>query len=126
MNKVMLIGNLTRNPELNETASGISVCKFGLAVNRRFAKEGEQDTDFFNCVAWRGLAETIARYCQKGNKVGITGHIEIRQYEGNDGVKKTAVDIVVEEVEFLTQKANDESKKKAELETFDDDMDCPF
>lgn len=94
MNKVFLIGNLTKDPELKETQSGISVCNFSIAVKRRYAKEGEQETDFFNCKAWRGIADNIAQYCSKGKKVAISGHIEMRQYEGNDGAKKTATELV--------------------------------
>ena len=126
MNKVFLIGNLTKDPELKETQSGISVCNFCIAVKRRYAKDGEQETDFFNCKAWRGLADIIAQYCSKGKKVAVSGRIEMRQYEGNDGAKKTATEVVVEEVEFLSQKANDEPKKKAAMEEFDDDEDIPF
>lgn len=126
MNKVFLIGNLTKDPELKETQSGISVCNFSIAVKRRYAKDGEQETDFFNCKAWRGLADIIAQYCSKGKKVAVSGRIEMRQYEGNDGAKKTATEVVVEEVEFLSQKANDEPKKKAAMEEFDDDEDIPF
>ena len=102
------------------------MCNFCIAVKRRYAKDGEQETDFFNCKAWRGLADTIAQYCTKGKKVAVSGHIEMRQYEGNDGAKKTATEVVVEEVEFLSQKANDEPKKKAAMEEFDDDEGIPF
>ena len=80
MNKVFLIGNLTRDPELSETNSGIAVCRFSVAVNRRRASGEEPQTDFFNVTAWRGLAETVARYCKKGNKVAVSGTIQIRQY----------------------------------------------
>lgn len=107
MNKVFLIGNVTRDPELSETPSGVSVCKFGLAVGRNYEQDGERQTDFFNCTAWRGLAETIARYVEKGNKLCVTGKIQLRNYEDNQGVKRTAVDIVAEEVEFLTPKRED-------------------
>ena len=72
MNKIFLIGNLTRDPELSETNSGIAVCRFNVAVNRRWAGDGEQQTDFFNVTAWRGLAETVARFCKKGNKVAVS------------------------------------------------------
>ena len=134
MNKVFLIGNLTRDPELSETNSGVAVCRFGIAVTRRFAQGGdaERQTDFFNCTAWRGLAETVARFCKKGNKVAVAGQIQIRAYEGNDGAKRTSVDVVAEEVEFLSPKSNDEArtteepKKKPALEPFDDDSDIPF
>lgn len=133
MNKVILIGNITRDPELSETNSGVAVCRFSIAVNRRrTSADAEQQTDFFNVTAWRGLAETVARYCKKGNKVAVAGQIQIRAYEGNDGVKRTSVDVVAEEVEFLSQKPNNEAKtaeepkKKPALEPFDDDSDIPF
>ena len=133
MNRIWLIGNLTRDPELSETNSGISVCRFSIAVQRRFSSnDGERQTDFFNVTAWRGVAENVAKYCKKGNKVAVSGSVQVRQYEANDGTKRTAFDIVAEEVEFLTPKANDEAreqgaqKKKPALEDFDDDWDCPF
>ena len=133
MNKVFLIGNITRDPELSETNSGVAVCRFSIAVNRRrTSADAEQQTDFFNVTAWRGLAETVARCCKKGNKIAVTGQIQIRAYEGNDGVKRTSVDVVAEEVEFLSTKSNDEArtaeeqKKKPALEPFDDDSDIPF
>lgn len=105
MNKVFMIGNLTRDPELTETSGGISVCRFSIAVNRSYTGgNGERQTDFFNCVAWRGLADTVAKYMHKGDKVAISGSIELRNYEDSKGVKKTSVDIVVGDIEFLTQK----------------------
>jgi single-strand DNA-binding protein len=117
MNKVFLIGNLTRDPELNETAGGVAVCHFAIAVNRNYtSQDGERQTDFFNCTAWRGQAETIARYTKKGNKVAVTGSVQLRNYEDNQGVKRTAVDIIVQDVEFLTPKTSD---------GFDDEMDAP-
>lgn len=134
MNKVFMIGNMTKDPELSETNSGIAVCRFSIAVNRRrTSADAEQQTDFFNVTAWRGLAETVARYCKKGNKIAVTGQIQIRAYEGNDGAKRTSVDVVAEEVEFLSPKSNDEvrtaeePKKKPALQAFDDDSDqIPF
>ena len=134
MQKFFAIGNLTRDPELSETNSGVAVCRFSIAVNRRRASaDAEQQTDFFNVTAWRGLAETVARYCKKGNKVAVAGQIQIRAYEGNDGAKRTSVDIIADDVEFLSTKSNDEArtqetpkKKKPELEAFDDDSDIPF
>lgn len=132
MNKVFMIGNLTHDVELSSTASGVNYCRFGIAVNRRKTKDEEQQTDFFNVTAWRGLAETVAKYCKKGNKVAVAGQIQIRQYEDREGVKRTAVDVVAEEVEFLSQKPNNEAKtaeepkKKPALEPFDDDSDIPL
>jgi len=137
MNKVFFIGNLTRDPELTETPSGIAVCRFSIAVNRDYTdSEGNRQTDFFNCTAWRGLGETIARYCKKGNKIEVEGSIQLRSYEDNDGIKRQAVDIIVKEVEFLTPKAREEDdyeepqppkkKKKPTLTPMDDDSDIPF
>ena len=139
MNKIYLIGNLTRDPELVETASGVQRCRFSIAVNRNYRNaDGERQTDFFNCTAWRAMAETIARYTKKGNKVAVTGSIQLRNYEDNQGVKRTAVDIIAQDIEFLTPKANGESfedvdmprqsapKKKPTLQAMDDDSDIPF
>lgn len=138
MNKVILIGNLTRDPELSETNSGIAVCRFGLAVNRQYSSsDGERETDFFQVTAWRGTGENVARYCKKGHKVAVVGSIQMRNYEDREGVKRTAVDIVAQDVEFLTQKARDEDGRydeppqrnggrKPQLEAFDDDGDIPF
>lgn len=139
MNKVFLIGNLTRDPELSETNSGVSVCRFAIAVNRRFASgDGERQTDFFNVTAWRNLAETVARYTKKGNKVAVVGSIQIRNYEDNNGQRRTFVDVIADDVEFLTPKGSANSsdgddysapaapRKKPALEAFDDDSDIPF
>ena len=104
MNKVYLIGNLTRDPEMRSTSTGIPVCNFSIAVNRRFknAQTGQQETDFFNIVAWRQLAELCSRYLAKGRKVAVFGSIQTRSYEAQDGSKRTAFDIVADEVEFLS------------------------
>ena len=136
MNKVILIGNLTRDPELSETNSGVPLCRFSIAVNRNYGSsaDGERKTDFFNVVAWRGLAETVARYAKKGNKVGVVGSIELRNYEDAQGVKRTGVDIVAQDVEFLTPKGSGDGfvetpadgTKKPALTSFDDDGDIPF
>lgn len=136
MNKVFLIGNLTRDPELTETANGVSICRFSLAVTRNYAgSDGERKTDFFNCVAWRGLGETVARYAHKGNKIAVSGSIELRNYEDKDGVKRTAIDIVAQDVEFLTPRQSDSGNdetgyrsggRKPALQEFDDDGDIPF
>ena len=139
MNKVFLIGNLTRDPELTETTSGVSLCRFSIAVNRNYGgADGERKTDFFNVVAWRGLGETVARYAKKGNKVAVSGSIELRNYEDGQGVKRTGVDIVAQDVEFLTPKGSQgdsgdvadspapADRKRASLQAFDDDSDIPF
>lgn len=132
MNKVFLIGNLTRDPELRQTQSGVPICNFTIAVNRNYTDaSGEKQTDFFNCVAWQGKAESIHKYCKKGNKVAVAGSIQLRNYEDNQGIKRTAVDIIVQDLEFLTPKAQDEvmeepRRKRPTLQPMDDDIDCPF
>lgn len=135
MNKVFLIGNLTRDPELTETQSGISVCRFSIAVNRR--SSGEQTTDFYNITAWRGLGETVAKYARKGNKIAVSGNIELRTYEDNEGIKRTVIDIIAQDVEFLTPKPQedggtsnstqrDRNAAQAKLQPLDDYGDIPF
>lgn len=110
MNKVYLIGNLTRDPELSTTNSGVSVCRISIAVGRRFTgADGSRETDFFNVTAWRGTAENCAKYLKKGNKVAVAGSIQTRNYEKADGTKGFAVDIVADEVEFLSSKNDGES-----------------
>lgn len=140
MNKVFLIGNLTRDPELTETNSGVTLCRFSIAVNRNYGSaDGERKTDFFNVIAWRGLGETVARYAKKGNKVAVSGSIELRNYEDSQGINRTAVDIVAQDVEFLTPKQSNgyddvghdipkgQGKRGLQqLSTFDDDSDIPF
>ena len=142
MNKVFLIGNLTRDPELTETAGGIKICRFAIAVNRNYSgSDGERKTDFFNVVAWRGLGETVARFAKKGNKVAVSGSIELRNYEDSQGVRRTAVDVVAQDVEFLTPRGQSDEgfdnypaqsndtpagNRKPALQAFDDDGDIPF
>lgn len=102
MNKVFLIGNLTRDPELRTTASSKSVCSFSIAVNRAFSnQQGEKVTDFFNIIVWGKLGENCAKYLSKGRKVAVMGEIQNRSYE-KDGVKRTVTEIIASDVEFLT------------------------
>lgn len=105
MNKVILIGNLTRDPESGSTQSGVQYCRFSIAVNRRFNRDGNESADFFNIVCWRGLAEICAKNLQKGRKVCVVGSIQIRQYDAQDGTKRTAVDIQADDIEFLPSAA---------------------
>ena len=141
MTKVFLIGNLTRDPELTETSGGVPVCRFGVAVNRGYGES--RATDFYNVTAWRRLGEQVAQYTKKGNKIAVYGDLQIRQYDGNDGVRRTSVDVMAQDVEFLTPKGSSDGgndfydapsgnersaapKKKPALEAFDDDGDIPF
>lgn len=101
MNKVFLIGNLTHDPEAGATQSGVSFCRFSIAVNRRYRKDEENEVDYFNVVCWRSLAEICSANLIKGKRVCIDGSIQTRQYE-KDGIKKLAFDIIAENVEFLS------------------------
>lgn len=132
LNKVILTGNLTKDPELSETPSGISVCKFSIAVSRDYANaDGNRETDFFNIVVWRGRAENCGKYLKKGNKVGIVGSLQNRSYEDKDGVKRNVTEVVASEVEFLTPKQAEneeqvsERRARPQLEQIDDNQ-LPF
>ena len=102
MNKAILIGNLTRDPEVRTTGSGVSVCTFTIAVNRRFAnQQGVREADFINIVAWRQTAELCGRYLAKGRKVAVVGSIQTRSYDAQDGSKRYVTEVVANEVEFM-------------------------
>ena len=136
MNKVILVGNLTRDPELTETPSGVAVCRFSIAVSRDYANaEGNRDVDFFNITVWRGRAENCGKYLKKGNKVAIVGSIQTRSYEDKDGIKGNVTEIVANEVEFLTPKGSQSDdgeavissgeRQRPQLEAIDDNQ-LPF
>jgi len=101
MNKVFLIGNLTTDVEKKETSSGVSYCRFSIAVNRRFAKSNEE-TDFFNILCWRGLADVCANNLSKGRKVAVAGSIQINKYQAQDGTTRQTVEVQADDVEFLS------------------------
>ncbi len=105
MNKAILMGRLTRDPEVRQTTSGISVTRFTIAVNRRFAKEGAQEADFINCVAWRETGERIARYFHKGSMIAVVGSIQTRSWDGQDGKRQYSTEVVVDEWDFTGSKS---------------------
>ena len=108
MNKIFLIGNLTRDPEMRTTGSGISVCTFTVAVNRRRsgnAEAGQPEADFFRVSAWRQLVENCNRFLAKGRKVGVTGSLSLQTYTGNDGQQRASLEVTADEVEFLTPRS---------------------
>lgn len=105
MNKIVLIGNLTRDPETRATASGVTVCSFTIAVNRRFAVNGEKVTDFFRINAWKQMGEACGRYLEKGKKVAVVGELQARTYEAKDGSTRMSLDVQADEVEFLSPKS---------------------
>lgn len=102
LNKVILIGRLTKDPEIRVTTSGISVGTFSLAVSRNFANaSGEKETDFFNCVCYRKLAEIVGRYVKKGHLISVEGRVQNRSYDGQDGIKRYITEVICENVVFL-------------------------
>jgi single-strand DNA-binding protein len=132
MNKVLLMGRITKDVELRTTQSGTPVASFTIAVNRRFAKEGQQNADFLSCVAWRQQAEFIVKHFGKGKMIAIVGNLQSRSWEGQDGKKQYATDVVVDEVYFTGEKkeevqGGDNSNPFAGFQPVDtDDDDLPF
>ncbi|MBE5746537.1 MAG: single-stranded DNA-binding protein [Clostridiales bacterium] len=131
MNKAIIIGNLTKDPELTQTTSGISVCRFTLAVSRKFTNaDGERETDFLNIVVWRNLADICHKYLKKGSKAAVTGTIQTRSYDAQDGSKRYVTEIVAEDIEFVGAKTNGASEEKEEVSKLepisDDGDDLPF
>lgn len=104
INNVVLVGRLTKDPELKMTPSGIAVCRFSLAVNRPFTNNGERKADFINCIAWRKQAENLANFMRKGGLIGITGRIETGSFEGQDGKRVYTTDVVADSIQFLESK----------------------
>ncbi len=106
-NKVILIGNMTADPELKQTTAGVSVCSFSIAVNRRFAKaaEAQQNVDFINIVTWRQQAEFVSRYFKKGNPILICGQLQTRSWSDSQGQKRYATEVVADEVSFVAPAA---------------------
>ena len=108
MNKLTIIGNLVADPEMRATPSGVTVCTFTVAVNRRFANsDGDRQTDFFRVNAWRQLGESCGKYLAKGRKVAVVGELQARTYQAKDGSTRMSLDIAADEVEFLSPKESD-------------------
>ncbi len=139
MNKLFIIGNLTRDPELRSTQAGIPVCTFSVAVNRRQrqgAEAGQPEADFFRVTTWRQLAENCNRFLAKGRKVGVVGTLTLQNYTGNDGQPRSSLEVQADEVEFLSPRGEggSDSKPSTPAQTGDsnsgfvrvDDDDLPF
>lgn len=107
MQKIFIIGNLTRDPELRSTRDGTPVCTFTVAVNRRqkSAEAGKPDADFFRVTAWRALGESCGKYLHKGRKVGVTGSVSVNTYTAQDGSFRASMEVVADDVEFLSPKS---------------------
>ncbi|MBE0467192.1 MAG: single-stranded DNA-binding protein [Candidatus Desulforudis sp.] len=137
LNRVILIGRLTRDPELRYTPSGTPVAKFSLAIDRPFLdKQGNRGTDFIDVVAWRKLGELCARYLGKGRLAAVEGRLEIRAYDDNQGIRRKVAEVVADNVRFLdgakgpggqeAQGPGEESSFRDEIDFSDDDEPLPF
>ena len=126
MNRVEFIGNLSKAPDVKQTTSGKTVCSLTIAVNRRYKDaQGNTAADFFSVQAWEKLAELCARYLDKGSKVFVSGELRNRSYEAKDGSKRTVTEIIANEVEFLSPKAEPATPPVEEWEQVED-SDLPF
>ena len=132
MNKVILIGNLTKDPEISTTSNGVSVCRFALAVTRRYTNaNGDREADFINIVVWRALADNCHKFLKKGSKAAVVGTLQSRMYDATDGTKRYVTEVVADEVEFISTKNPDNTEAKREEEEVTklepiDDNDLPF
>lgn len=106
MNRIMLIGNLTKDPDLRETNNGIAYCKLSLAVSRKLSRD---ETDYFNVTCWRNTAQNCAKYLQKGSKVYVSGEVQTKSYTTSSGERKNYIDIIADDIEFLTTSKKSES-----------------
>ena len=112
MNKLTIIGNLTRDPELRTTSTGVNVCSFTVAVNRRGRRDdqnGQPEADFFRVTAWRQLADICGKYLAKGRKVCVVGPVSVRTYQANDGTTRASLEVTADEVEFLSSRNDAEA-----------------
>jgi single-strand DNA-binding protein len=122
INRVTLVGRLTRDPDLRYTPNGVAITRFSIAVNRNFTnQQGEREADFINIVTWRGLAENCANYLQKGSLVGIDGRLQTGKYENQEGRTVYTTDVVAESVQFLDMKRKENNKSDGRNNPFDDD-----
>lgn len=114
INQVQLVGNLARDPEYSTTQSGITKCSFTVACQRPYKNQnGSYDADFINCVAWRQTADFVNRYFLKGNKIGLTGSLQVRSYEAQDGSKRWITEVVVNNVEFVAPRSDGGQQRNA-------------
>ncbi len=127
MNKILLTGRLTKDPELRTTNSGLAVASFSIAVNRTFKnKEGNYDADFFNVSVFGKQAENVSKYCFKGSQVGVEGRLQARSYEAQDGTKRYVTDIIADHIEFLGSKKDANTNYVADRNFMDQISDAPM
>lgn len=120
MNKLTIIGNLTRDPVLKKTATGVMFCQFTVAVGRKHKKDGQAQADFFGVTAWRDLAVNCSKYLVKGRKVCVVGPIAVEVYRGNDGENRAALVMNAQEVEFLSSATDGEQRASVETRPYED------
>ena len=131
-NKAILGGRLTAEPELKQTPSGVSVCTFSVAVNRKASKEAEQKADFINCVAWRNTADFISKYFKKGSCILVVGSIQNRSWQDGNGNKRYATEVIVDEANFVDSKSDGAGggvpygSSNVRFDEMTDDEDLPF
>lgn len=114
MNKCLIIGNLTRDPELRQTGDGISVCNFTVAVNKRVAKGGHPEADYFRVAAWRELGENCGKYLAKGKKAAVLGAVSVKTYTDSQGTVRAQLELAADTVEFLTPKGQGEAAQDSD------------
>lgn len=124
-NKTLLGGRITADPELKTTTSGVAVCSFSIAVNRK-NKDGEQITDFINCSAWRNTAVFVSKYFKKGSSIFVEGSIQTRTWEDENKNKRYSTEVVVDEVRFVDSKSSEASPSAPKLEELSPDEGIPF
>lgn len=124
LNRVILIGRLTKDPELRYTPAGVAVCQFTLAVDRPFTKDGEREADFIPVVTWRQLAETCANYLRKGRLTAVEGRIQVRNYENSEGKRVYVTEVIADNVRFLEsnrQESGQSEGRNSNQDPFSDD-----
>src|SRR5690625_2852212 len=122
LNRVVLLGRLTRDPELKYTASGVAVANCTIACNRPYKnQQGENEADFINCVAWRKPAENLANYMKKGGLIGVDGRIQTRSYDGQDGKKVYVTEVVAENIQFLESR-NSQPKQQQRVDVYNNEV----
>lgn len=126
LNKVILAGRLTSDVELKQTTTGVSVCSFTLAINRKFSANGQQQTDFIQCQAWRQTAEFISKYFKKGSALCISGSIQVRSWTDNNNQKRYATEVVADEAMFVDGKNDSQGADVPNYEEMNADDDLPF
>lgn len=118
INRVILVGRLTKNPEIKKTPNGASICKFTLAVSRKVKTQGQPDADFISCVAWNKTADLMYKYLKKGSLIGIDGRLQTGKFTNNNGETIYTCDVMVESLQFLDKKDDSQSNNQEREMTF--------